>query len=89
MEVGKLVYYNYSLIAAFAKFDMWTLLVGKILGTYICWFPANAAISVPVPALLYNGPVICSPRNEKTCKILFFINRSEIMLHLIPSKGND
>ena len=47
-------------------FDMWTLLVGKILGTYICAFPANAAISVPVPALLYNGPVICSPRNEKT-----------------------
>ena len=66
MEVGKLFYYNYSLIAAFAKFDMWTLLVGKILGTYICGFPANAAISVPVPALLYNGPVICSPRNEKT-----------------------
>ena len=65
MEVGK-HFYNCSVIAALAMFDMWTLLVGKILGTYICAFPANAAISVPVPALLYNGPVICSPRNEKT-----------------------
>ena len=47
-------------------FNMRTTLVGKILGTYICGLPANAAISVPVPALLYNRPVICPPRNEKT-----------------------
>ena len=43
----------------------------KILETYICGFPANVAISVPVPALLYNDPVICHRRNEKTPPQMF------------------